>query len=203
MVEEKHQEIVFFSLQYKRVLHSPTSNEYSETESIGFQSSYEREISYQEQHDRNKEPSMDIHEETSCSHLANIIRENKGEMDELNVQFISCLEPVNEKISPGISQPASILYPPVHLEDIRRRVSNDQVKEVFSYELSFPDYKFFDHVGLYLEMCFPQALEPEKLFILSSFLGTVSILGHVLYMLSYFPYLLWIICSEEKDHITT
>jgi hypothetical protein len=82
-------------------------------------------------------------------------------------------------------------------------VSNDEVQEVFSYQLSFPDYKFFDPVGLYLELCFPQALEPAKLFILSSFGGIVSVPRHVFFMLSYFPYLLWIICSEEKNHITT
>jgi hypothetical protein len=48
---------------------------------------------------------------------------HEGEKEELNVQFISCPEPVNEKISPGISQPASVLYPPVHSENIERRVS--------------------------------------------------------------------------------
>jgi hypothetical protein len=37
-----------------------------------------------------------------------------GFMKELNVQLISCPEPVYEKISPGIDQPASVLYPPVH-----------------------------------------------------------------------------------------
>jgi hypothetical protein len=56
-----------------------------------------------EQHDREKEPSMDIHEETSCSQLADVIGADKGEMEELKVQFISCLEPVNEQVSPGIS----------------------------------------------------------------------------------------------------
>jgi hypothetical protein len=76
---------------------------------------------------------MDIHEETSFSELANDIGVDKGEMDELNVHFISCLEPVNEKISPGIIQPTSVLYPPVHSEDIKRRVSNIEVQEVFSY----------------------------------------------------------------------
>jgi hypothetical protein len=48
MVEEKNQYISLFSLQDKRVMHSPTPKEYSEVESIGCQSSYESEISYQE-----------------------------------------------------------------------------------------------------------------------------------------------------------
>jgi hypothetical protein len=65
MVEEKNQDISLFSLQDKRVLCSPTLEEYSKEESIGCQSSYESERSYQEKHDREKEPSMDIHEETS------------------------------------------------------------------------------------------------------------------------------------------
>jgi hypothetical protein len=38
-----------------------------------------------DKHDREKEPSMDIHEETSFSHPADVIREDKGEMEELKV----------------------------------------------------------------------------------------------------------------------
>jgi hypothetical protein len=103
MVEERNQNISLFSLQDKRVLRSPTAEEYSEPESIGCQYSYESEISYQEQHDREKDPSMDRHEEPSFSQLADVIGADKGEMEELKVQFISCLEPVNEKVSPGIN----------------------------------------------------------------------------------------------------
>jgi hypothetical protein len=51
MVEEKKQDIALFSLKDKRVLCSPTPEEYSEAESVGCQYSYERESSYQEQHD--------------------------------------------------------------------------------------------------------------------------------------------------------
>ena len=185
MVEEKNQDIVLFSLQDKRVMCSPTSEEYSEAESIGCQSSYESESSYQEQHDREKEPSMDIHEETSCSHLADVIRADKGEMEELKVQFIFCLEPTNEQVSPGISRPASVLYPPVHSENIKRQVSNHEEQEVISYHSIFPDYKFCDPVELYMELFFPKELEPTKLFILSSFGGISSVPIHVLFMLSY------------------
>jgi hypothetical protein len=70
---------------------------------------------------------MDIHEDTPCSHLSYVIGADKGEMEELNVQFIPCLEPVNEKISPGISQPTSFLYPPVHSKDIEQQVRNNEV----------------------------------------------------------------------------
>jgi hypothetical protein len=102
----------------KRVPHSPAPEEYSEAKSISSQPSYESESSYQEQHDREEEPSMDIHEETPCSQLADVIRADRGEMEELKVQIISCPEPVNEQISPGINCPASVLYPPVHSENI-------------------------------------------------------------------------------------
>jgi hypothetical protein len=96
MVEEKNQDISLFSLQDKRVMRSPTPEEYSEEESIGCQSSYEREISYQEQHDREKEPSLDTHEETSCSQLADVFRADKEEKEQQKGQFISCPEPVSE-----------------------------------------------------------------------------------------------------------
>jgi hypothetical protein len=48
MVEEKNPDITLFSLQDRRVLRSPTPEEYSEAESIGWQYSYESESSYQE-----------------------------------------------------------------------------------------------------------------------------------------------------------
>jgi hypothetical protein len=61
---------------------------------------------------------MDIHEETSCCQLADVIGANKREMEELKVQFILCLELANEKVSPRINRPASVLYPPVHSGNI-------------------------------------------------------------------------------------
>jgi hypothetical protein len=39
--------------------------------------------------------------------------------EELSGQFFSCPEPVNEQISPSISQPASVLHPHVHSEKIK------------------------------------------------------------------------------------
>jgi hypothetical protein len=52
-----------------------------------------------------------------------------------------------------------------------------------------------------MELSFPKSLEPTKLFILSSFGGIVSVLKHVFLLLSYFPYILWIICNEKKNYI--
>jgi hypothetical protein len=145
---------------------------------------------------------MDIHEDNSFSQLEDVIRVDKGEMEELKVQFISCLEPANEKVSPGINRPSSVLYPPVHSENIDQHVSNHEEQEVISYQSSFPDYKFCDPVRLYMELCFPKALEPASLFILSSLRGMVGVPNHVLVLLSYLPYLLWIIFNEEKNYIT-
>ena len=45
---------------------------------------------------------------------------HEGEKEELNVQLISCPTLINEKISPGIIKPTSILYPPIHIENIKQ-----------------------------------------------------------------------------------
>jgi hypothetical protein len=122
--------------------------------------------------------------------------------EELSGQIISCPEPVIEQVSLGISQPASVLHPPMHSENMTRWVSHNKGHELISYQLSSPDYKFCDPVGLYIKLCFPKALELAYLFTLSSFGGIVIVKIHVLVLLSYFLSLLWIICSKEKDHIT-
>jgi hypothetical protein len=155
----------------------------------GYPSEYDEEHSFSMVH------VYDDYESDPCE-------SHEGEKEELNGQFISCPELVNEQISPGSSQPALVLYPLVHSENIERRVSNNEVHEVIYYQLSFPDYKFCDLVGFYMKLYFPKALDPAKLFILLSFRGIYSVLRHVLIPLSYLPNLLWIICSEEKNHIT-
>jgi hypothetical protein len=80
-------------------------------------------------------------------------------------------------------------------------MNDNERNEVIYDGLSMPDYEFCDPVGLYMELCFPKALELEKNFILSSFGGIVSVPNHVFILLSYFLNLLWIICSEEKNYI--
>jgi hypothetical protein len=45
---------------------------------IRSQLSNESERFYQEQHDREKEPCIDIHEKISCHQLIDVIREDKG-----------------------------------------------------------------------------------------------------------------------------
>jgi hypothetical protein len=53
-----------------------------EEKSISIQPSDENESFYQEQHVKEKEPSIDIHEEISCHQLADVIRADKGEVDQ-------------------------------------------------------------------------------------------------------------------------
>jgi hypothetical protein len=77
-------------------------------------------------------------------------------------------------MSPGINKPTSILYPPVHAENIKQHVRKDEIKEVNFYQFSMPCYKFYDPVGLYMELNFPKALKPAKLIILSS-LGGIAV----------------------------
>ena len=48
-----------------------------EAKIISSQPSDENEIFYQEQHDKEKEPFIDIHEEISCNQLADVFREDK------------------------------------------------------------------------------------------------------------------------------
>jgi hypothetical protein len=81
-------------------------------------------------------------------------------------------------------------------------VSNNEIKEVTFYQFSMLYYKFYDHVGLYMELNFPKTLEPAKLIILSSFGGIVNVPKNVFILLSSFPYLLWIICNETKNYVT-
>jgi hypothetical protein len=109
------------------------------------------------------------------------------EKEERSGQFISCPEPINEQISPGIGQPASVIHPPIHSESIKQWVRNNEEDKVISYHLSSPDCKFCDPLGSYTELCFQKALGLIELFILSSFWGMRSIPIHVLILLSYSP----------------
>jgi hypothetical protein len=89
--------------------------------------------------------------------ISPILTSESSFMKELNVQLISCPDPIYEKISPRIGQPTSVLYPPIHFMNVKRQVSNNERREVISDQLSMHDYKFYDPVGLYIEMSFPKA----------------------------------------------
>jgi hypothetical protein len=53
--------------------------------------------------------------------------------EEISGKFISCLEPVIKQVSPSISQPTSILHPPMHSKNITRRVSRNKGQGLISY----------------------------------------------------------------------
>jgi hypothetical protein len=53
-----------------------------EEKGISIQPSNESESFYQEQHDKDKDPSIDIHEANSCHQIADVIGEEKGEVDQ-------------------------------------------------------------------------------------------------------------------------
>jgi hypothetical protein len=81
-------------------------------------------------------------------------------------------------------------------------VSHNEEQDLISFQLSFPNYKFYDLVVLYMELCFPKALKPAELFILSSFGGMGIIPSHVIVLLLEFPSFLKISCSKDKKFIT-
>jgi hypothetical protein len=83
-----------------------------EEKGINIQPSNEGEIFYQEQHDQDKEPSIDIHEVISCQQLADVIKANKGEVDK---------------------QPTSAFLSPVLATDIQPDVSSCKAEQVFFY----------------------------------------------------------------------
>jgi hypothetical protein len=134
------------------------------------QSSYESEISYQEEYDREKEPSLDIHEETSFSQLANVFREDKEEKEQQKGQFISCLEPVSEKPSSPFNQPALASHPPMPTKYIHPCVRNCVTKQAVCYNFSGVFCLAYDPMKEYTELYFLHVLKPLN-FILTSALG--------------------------------
>jgi hypothetical protein len=128
-------------------------------------------------HVKEKQPSIDIF----VHQLTYVIREGKGVVDQ---------------------QPTSSFHSPMLSTNIQPYVSSCKVEQDFCYQPSRFYRLFYDPVGLYMELIFQEALEPANIFILSSFGGIVSVPKHVFILLSYFPYHLWIICSEKKSYVT-
>jgi hypothetical protein len=80
---------------------------------------------YPSEDDEEQSLSMASLEPCSMVHVYDNYKSNpweghEGEKEEINVQLISCPTLVNEQISHGISQPASILYPHVHVDNIKQ-----------------------------------------------------------------------------------
>jgi hypothetical protein len=93
--------------------------------------------------------------------------EEKGEP---NVQFISYPEPANEKPSPRISQPASVVHSPILARDIQPCVSSCKTKNVFCHQLSGFFHFLYETIREYMEFHSLHFLEPLS-FILTSALG--------------------------------
>jgi hypothetical protein len=119
------------------------------------------------QHDKKEEPSIDIHEEISCHQLADVIREDKGEVDH---------------------QPTSSLHSLVLTRDIQPYVSSYEVEHAFYYSFSGFPQLFHEPVREYMEFHFLHLLKPPS-FILTSTLGeglkdVIILLSQLHHMLS-------------------
>jgi hypothetical protein len=86
-----------------------------EEKGIRIHPSNEIEIFYEEQHDQDKETSIDIHEAISCHQLADVIKADKGEVDQ---------------------QPTSSFHSHVLSMDIQPDVSSCKVERVLCYHPS-------------------------------------------------------------------
>jgi hypothetical protein len=122
--------------------------------------------------------------------------------EQLSAHFIVYPEPVCGKVSSGIGQPAFVLHPLVHSEDIMPQVNNHGGQEMFSDQLNSPGIIYCDPVGSYMELCFPKALEPINLFPFSTFRDMDIMINLIFIWLSYLPSILWSICGKEKGRIT-
>ena len=88
---------VFFVLEAKIIINHPSN---------------ENESFYQEKHDKEKDTFIDIHEDISCHQLADVIRENQGEVDQ---------------------QHASAFHSPVLATDIQPDVRSYKIEQYLCY----------------------------------------------------------------------
>jgi hypothetical protein len=112
------------------------------------------------------------------------------EEEEPEGQFISCPEPISEKPSPGTSQSASIVHPPMLTRDIQSCVSSCGADRAVCYKFSGVCHSFYEPVNEYLEWHFLHILEPPNLISTSAF---GEKLKDVTILLSRLHYLLLII----------
>jgi hypothetical protein len=69
---------------------------------------------------------------------------------------------------------SSVLYPLVHVDNIKQHVRNDEIKEVTFYLFSMPCQQFHDPVNGYMELHFSNALDPANFIILSAVGGYIG-----------------------------
>jgi hypothetical protein len=100
-------------------------------------------------------PETDIFDEIT------ILEESQQEEEkEPEGQSAFCLEPVSEQPPPEISEPTSIIHPPVVIRDIQPQVNSCVAEEGVCRPFSGSCHSFYDPVCKYMEWHFPYALEP-------------------------------------------
>jgi hypothetical protein len=102
-------------------------------------------------------------------------------------QFIFGPEPISEKPSPGTSQPASTVHPPMPARDFQPCVSSCVAEKVVCYKFSRICCLAYEPVKEYMELYFLHVLKPPS-FILTSTLG--GNMKNVTVLLSRLHYLL-------------
>jgi hypothetical protein len=120
-----------------------------EAKSISSQPFDENESFCQEKHVKEKDPSIDIHDDISCHQLTYVIRVDQGEVDQ---------------------QPALAFHSLVLATDIQLDVSSCKTEHAFYYQPSKFCHLFYDPIGEYMDLHFFHVLKPPK-FILPSTLG--------------------------------
>jgi hypothetical protein len=80
--------------------------------------------------------------------------------EQSKMQFTDCAEPVSEQPPPEISEPTSVIHPPVVIRNIRPRVNNCVAEEAVFHQFLGNSHSFDDPVSKYMEWHFPYALEP-------------------------------------------
>jgi hypothetical protein len=102
---------------------------------------------------KEKHPFIDIHEEISCNHLADVFKEDKRKVDQ---------------------QPTSTIQSPVLATYIQPYVSNCKEKKVFCYQPSKFYHLFSDPIEEYMELHFLHVLKPSIFFIPSTLGGNMK-----------------------------
>jgi hypothetical protein len=82
------------------------------------------------------------------------------EEEEPKMQFTECAEPVSEQPPPEISQPMSVVHPPMLTRDIQPHVNNCVAKEATCRPFSGVFHWSYEPVKEYMELYFLHKLEP-------------------------------------------
>jgi hypothetical protein len=139
--------------------------------------------------------SLDTHEDTSFSQLANVFREDKEEKAQQKGKFISCPKPISGKPSSEVIQPALVSHPPDISIEIQQCMSSCVAEKAACYKFSEVCRLSYEPVKEYMELYFLHFLKPP-IFILTLSLG--GKLKNVTILLSRLHSLLLIIDKVNK-----